>query len=382
MRSDRPACCPCSARCHSSEEILSGSVRWSTALFPSVVAHPVTKSDGQDRYSPRERLGNLPQIPLIGSQDAETTVVRHEHNMDIDHIRRGRPRRDGPDLMRVGFCECDDIASPQETPKLRLASRAADLSDHWCRRDRNHTELEPNPMISPYPTVGPISRDQRPGVVEDGHARRRLPEATGRSCAAIRSRAAASSASLSAPCSASHSLTAARPSRTSSARRAALVIHADTLTPSSAAAAMSLSCTSGSTVIASFGDGFPLGMPEVYYRGRSVGSAAWRRPDGHALTARPTGVPRRPARADHHRDLAAADRYEHEASRRGAAFVPDVGTDVSQGSRVAVHSAEVCGRARRSWIRQRNGWGRGRLSEPFANIKHPRQCADTVCRRQ
>src|SRR5205823_5923469 len=79
-----------------------------------------------------------------------------------------------------------------------------------------------------------------------------------------------SSSSVNAPCSASHSATADSPSRTSSARRAALVIHADTLTPSSAAASMTFSWTSGSTVIASFGEGFPLGMPQLYYHGRSA----------------------------------------------------------------------------------------------------------------
>ena len=62
------------------------------------------------------------------------------------------------------------------------------------------------------------------------------PFAEGASSRATRRRAAAISSGVNAPLRRSHSATAARPSRTTRARRAASVIQADTLTPSWAAA--------------------------------------------------------------------------------------------------------------------------------------------------
>jgi hypothetical protein len=76
-------------------------------------------------------------------------------------------------------------------------------------------------------------------------------------------RAASSSASLSAPWSASHSATAASPSRILNACRAACVIHAEMLEPSASAAFTMESCTSRSTVIANLIAGFPRGITET-----------------------------------------------------------------------------------------------------------------------
>lgn len=113
-------------------------------------------------------------------------------------------------------------------------------------------------MISPEGAVIALSRDQRSGVVDH------LAHADWRSVAVpVRCRACSSSAPVSGPCSASHSATAASPSRTLSARRAAEVIHAETLTPC-AAASMTCWWMSGSTVMASLGDGFPRGIPKLY----------------------------------------------------------------------------------------------------------------------
>src|SRR5260370_36512511 len=75
-------------------------------------------------------------------------------------------------------------------------------------------------------------------------------------------RPASSSSVGRGPFSASHSATAARPDRTRKARRAAAVIHAETLTPSAAAALTTSAWTSGSTVMASFGEGLPRGMKQ------------------------------------------------------------------------------------------------------------------------
>ena len=92
----------------------------------------------------------------------------------------------------------------------------------------------------------------------------------------MRARAARSSAGVNAPCSASHSATAASPSRIRRARRAASVIHAETLFPSASAASSTLDRTSASTVTASFTAGFPLGIDEPYYCSSMVSTLAAR----------------------------------------------------------------------------------------------------------
>lgn len=70
-------------------------------------------------------------------------------------------------------------------------------------------------MVGPQVALGPVSGNERPGVVDDAHAERRAGRDGLRAiCADTRSCAAAISASVSAPRCASHSATAARPSRT------------------------------------------------------------------------------------------------------------------------------------------------------------------------
>src|SRR5947209_1123943 len=123
-------------------------------------------------------------------------------------------------------------------------------------------------MIRPDLTIVPLGSDQHAGVVEDAHVER--PGLDPRVSAATRRRAALSSASVKAPCSFSHSVTARSPSRTTSARLAARVIQAETLTPSSAEAERIPSWTSGSTVIASLGEGRPRDIAKVYYQSRRI----------------------------------------------------------------------------------------------------------------
>src|SRR5207253_4568558 len=129
-----------------------------------------------------------------------------------------------------------------------------------------HPELEASPMIGPGPPVAPLGGEQGAGVVDQPHAGWAPTVAT--TSPTTRPRAADSSASDKAPWSASHSKMARRPSATSNARRAAAVIQAETLIPSSAAAASTRSWTAGSTVMASLGDGFPRGMAKLYYHSR------------------------------------------------------------------------------------------------------------------
>jgi hypothetical protein len=160
--------------------------------------------------------------------------------------------------MCIGWGESYDIASPEKATELGLAGGTAGLRDDWCGGDRNEPSLKPGAMLSPYGAIATICGNQYAGVVDRAHAER-LRGAE--SSSATRWRAAIVSSAVNAPFARSHSATAASPSRTTSARRAASVIQADTLTPSAAAASTSRSWTSGSTVMASFGEGFPRGIP-------------------------------------------------------------------------------------------------------------------------
>src|SRR5712691_4559177 len=133
-------------------------------------------------------------------------------------------------------------------------------------------------MIGPDLPIVPLGSDQHTGVVEDAHAERAGLEP--RIWAATRRRAASSSASVRGPCSFSHSVTARSPSRMTSARLAARVIQSETLPPSAAAAERIPSWTSGSTVIASLGEGRPRDMTHVYYQSRRLWIRIYRRDPG------------------------------------------------------------------------------------------------------
>ncbi len=167
---------------------------------------------------------------------------------------RGVPRQRG------------DVAAAHQPPQLHLRRRPADLRHHRSRHHRHQSGLQPRPVIRPHLPHVPVRGHKHARVINGRpHADRRSA-----SSPLTRRRAAAISAAVSGPCSASHSATATSPSRTSSTRRAASVIHADTLTPSAAAAATTRACTSGSTVMASFGDGFPRGMSQLYHHSRII----------------------------------------------------------------------------------------------------------------
>ena len=125
-------------------------------------------------------------------------------------------------------------------------------------------------MLRPDRAFVSISCNERACVVDRRvHAVRRVR----RLRLASRLRAASRSSGLNAPCRASHSATPASPSRTTRARRAASVIHAETLMPSAAAAATMPACTSGSTVMAIFGEGFPRGITKLYSMSRRLADA-------------------------------------------------------------------------------------------------------------
>ncbi len=196
-------------------------------------------------------------------------------DVDIDHVGRAGSAGEFAEFVRLVVAEGHDVAAPQEASQLHLSRGPAHLGDNWSSRERHKAEIQAGPMIGPPRAVGAVRCDQGAGVIDDAHAERFFARAdVALTCETTRWRAAVASASVSAPWSASHSATAASPSRASSAWRAAFVIQAETLTPSAAAAARTRSCTSASTVIANFGDGFPLGVTSPYYSGSRVNNQA------------------------------------------------------------------------------------------------------------
>lgn len=231
----------------------------------------VRASDAEDRNARPQCVGDGPEVVLVGGEDTAALTMSDGDHVDVHDVGGVCSAGESADIVGDIVSEGDDVASSQEPAELRLASRPAHLRHDGSGRGRHETELEPGPVIRPDLAVGSFRSDERSRVVDDAHAERFLGrDGLEPSWAATRVRAAASSASEKGPCSASHSAIAASPSRTWSARRAALVIQADTLTPSEAAASITRSWTSASTVIANFGDGFPRGIEKLYYRSRSA----------------------------------------------------------------------------------------------------------------
>ena len=93
---------------------------------------------------------------------------------------------------------------------------ATDLSDHGGRYHRNQARFQPNPVFRPNPALRTVGRDQDACVIDNGlHRGERFRRIV---FGSMRARAARSSAGVNAPCSASHSATAASPSRIRRAR--------------------------------------------------------------------------------------------------------------------------------------------------------------------
>ena len=219
---------------------------------------PSTGADSPNHNRPGKTLRQLHEILLVGGVHACLDLGSDQHHVSVDHIGGSRTAQQLSDLVSLLRSESHNVTASQETAQLHLPRRSADLSNHRSSCARNNPKLETSAMISPDVAIVALSCNQQPGVVYSAHADRCPVE--GRSSSATRLRAASSSASVRLPCSRSHSVTASKPSRTRRALRAAAVIQAETLIPSWAAAATTCAATSGSTVIASFGEGLPLGM--------------------------------------------------------------------------------------------------------------------------
>ena len=222
------------------------------------VRSPSTRADSPYNDGPEKTARQMLEIVLLRGVHGCSRPGSGQRQVSVDHIGGSRAAEEFSNLVSPLRSEPHNVAAAQETAQLHLPWRSADLSYHRSCRERNNPKLKTGAMISPDVAIVALSRNQQPGVVHRAHAERRPVE--GRNSSATRLRAASISASVSEPCSCSHSATASRPSRTSRALRAAAVIQAETLIPSWAAAATTCSATSGSTVIASFGEGFPLGM--------------------------------------------------------------------------------------------------------------------------
>jgi hypothetical protein len=172
-------------------------------------------------------LEQAADIGVVAGDDVGVQVGRYLGDDGVDLVTGCGPAHKGAGRVSSLFGQGKNLTSAQEPTELDLGGGAAGLGDDRRRNDGYDRGFEPDPMISPDGADVAVGSDQDAGVVDDwGRAVRRSPEMP------TRRRAASSSSLVRGPLSASHSETAARPDRTRSARRAAAVIHAETLTPS------------------------------------------------------------------------------------------------------------------------------------------------------
>src|SRR5262249_57903188 len=111
----------------------------------------------------------------------------------------------------------------------------------WAHHGRgtqwNTAKFQTGLVFRPRPPLVSVGGHEDGGVVNDSaHAERRTVRGV-RSCARTLRRASFISSAVRRPCCLSHWAIAAKPARLCRASRAAMVIHAETLTPSRAAAA-------------------------------------------------------------------------------------------------------------------------------------------------
>jgi len=140
-------------------------------------------------------------------------------------------------MVRFALAKRNDHAPSQETSELDLLWRPADLGDNRRGNQWNNAQFQAGLVFSPSSALVSIGCNKDRGVIDDGaHAGRRTAR-DARNCARTLRRASSISSPVNGPCCFSHEATAAKPARLRNASRAAPVIHAETLTPSRAAAA-------------------------------------------------------------------------------------------------------------------------------------------------
>jgi hypothetical protein len=224
-----------------------------------------SRRDQLDIDNPPRGVGGVKQtadVSTVAGHDVRPDLSCRGGHHGIYHITKTCAAEQSPGGVGSLLSQAHHLTTSQQPAELDLRGRPADLNDD---RGGNHGDdacLQPYSVLCPYAAAVAVRRNQDGSIVNHWrHADRcsgpRRP---------MRRRAASSSSRVSAPCSASHSATAIRPSRSLRACLAAAVIQADTLTPSASAAATTRAWTSGSTVMASLGEGLPRGMKKVYYR--------------------------------------------------------------------------------------------------------------------
>src|SRR5258708_6337841 len=140
--------------------------------------------------------------------------------------------------MSARLIQGNDDAAAQKAAKLYLSSASAYLRDHRGGNPWNNSAFQKGSVVGPHAPVAAVRRDEHCRVIDDvAHAERRVRTLRRAPPTSTRRRASSISLSVSCPCCASHSWTAARPSWRRRARRAASVIHAEMLIPRAAAAA-------------------------------------------------------------------------------------------------------------------------------------------------
>jgi hypothetical protein len=187
-----------------------------------------------DNDTPRKVVGEVSKIVRVRRQNERVILQRSHGDVRVNGVERICFAKKSTDFVCLALDEREHFASAKKAVKLRLSPRPTHLSNHWSSRERGQAEFETHAVVCPHVAIVAVRSYQDSGVVDHTHA---VLFGFGASSAAIRRRAASNSVSLNAPWIFSHSATAASPSWMRSIRRAAVVIHAEMLMPSSSAAA-------------------------------------------------------------------------------------------------------------------------------------------------
>ncbi len=147
-----------------------------------------------------------------------------DHDACVDDVRHPRCAQELPGLASLNFCKFTNCAPRQQARKLRLRSASPSLSKNGRWHGGTDTLIKNSPMDCPHQPLAPLRSNQCARVVKvPAHDARRR-------CLRFKNLSAwASSPSVNAPCSASHSATARKPASTARACSAASFNQADRL---------------------------------------------------------------------------------------------------------------------------------------------------------
>jgi hypothetical protein len=199
-------------------------------------AHPASCiDDAQPRTGDRDEAFD---VNAVTRDDIRPPLHSEADYRGIGDIGCSRFPQQRASSVRSSFVQGNHLAAAQQTAELRLFRRTADLRDNRGGNAGQDAQFESRAMFCPETAVVSLGRNERARVINDRPHRPRNRRAPVPSACFARTRARALiiSTSVKAPCSFSHSVTAASPSRRRSERCAAAVIHAETLRPSARAA--------------------------------------------------------------------------------------------------------------------------------------------------